>query len=275
MARARNIKPGFFTNEELVDLPFSTRLLFIGLWTIADRAGRLEDRPKRIKIAIFPADSIDVDAALNELQASGFLLRYEHGGGRYIQILAFAKHQNPHKDEKQSMIPAPCEHGASTVQAPCSHGGNLADSPILRFSDSPNPSSPIPSSKPTARGEDYTEDFEEAWAIYPKRPGASKKESFKAWNARLKAGVDASALLAGVRCYANFVKETKPDPQYIKQPATFFGPDEHYLANWAATPKARASPTYETAKDKSRRETSEQLTGRNRNEERCEFIDIN
>jgi hypothetical protein len=70
MARARNIKPSFFTNEELVELPFSTRLLFIGLWTLADREGRLEDRPKRIKMAIFPADNIDVDAALGELESS-------------------------------------------------------------------------------------------------------------------------------------------------------------------------------------------------------------
>jgi hypothetical protein len=127
MARARNIKPGFFTNEELVELPFSTRLLFIGLWTLADRAGRLEDRPKKIKMAIFPADSVDVDAALNELQQAGFLLRYEHSGVRYIQVLAFSKHQSPHKDEKASTIPAPCEHGANTVQAPDQHGGNPPD----------------------------------------------------------------------------------------------------------------------------------------------------
>jgi len=130
MARARNIKPKFFTNEELVELPFATRLLFIGLWTVADRAGRMEDRPKRIKMDIFPADDIDVDAALNALQASGFLLRYEAEGKRYIQVLAFDKHQNPHKDEKASAIPAPTGHGASTVQAPESNGGNLADSLI-------------------------------------------------------------------------------------------------------------------------------------------------
>ena len=62
MARARNIKPSFFTNEDLVELPFEDRLLFIGLWTLADREGRLEDRPKRIKMAVFPADNVDVDA---------------------------------------------------------------------------------------------------------------------------------------------------------------------------------------------------------------------
>ena len=64
MARARNIKPSFFTNEDLVELSFETRLLFIGLWTLADRAGRLEDRPKRIKMAVFPADSVDVERSL-------------------------------------------------------------------------------------------------------------------------------------------------------------------------------------------------------------------
>ena len=64
MARARNIKPSFFTNEDLVELPFEDRLLFIGLWTLADREGRLEDRPKRIKMAVFPADNVDVDASL-------------------------------------------------------------------------------------------------------------------------------------------------------------------------------------------------------------------
>ena len=119
MARARNIKPGFFSNEELVELSFSTRLLFIGLWTLADREGRMEDKPKRIKMALFPADDLNIDSALDELQKSGFLLRYEHDGARYIQVLAFNKHQNPHRDEKPSLIPAPNLHGASTVQAPC------------------------------------------------------------------------------------------------------------------------------------------------------------
>ena len=131
MARARNIKPGFFLNEELVELPFATRLLFIGLWTLADREGRMEDKPKRIKMALFPADNLDIDAALNELHQSSFVLRYEHDGERYIQVLAFDKHQNPHRDEKPSTIPAPCEHGASTVQAPCEHGGYPADSLLL------------------------------------------------------------------------------------------------------------------------------------------------
>jgi hypothetical protein len=107
MSRARNIKPGFFTNEDLVELPFETRLLFIGLWTLADREGRLEDRPKRIKMAIFPADMVDVDASLHDLHASGFILRYTGKGIRCIQIVNFAKHQNPHHREAASSLPGP------------------------------------------------------------------------------------------------------------------------------------------------------------------------
>lgn len=129
MARARNIKPGFFHNEELVELPFHTRLLFIGLWTLCDREGRLEDRPKRIKMALFPADDVSVDESLTELEARGFLLRYEVDGGRFIQVNSFLKHQNPHKEEKPSTIPAPCENGASTVQAPCKHSANTVEEP--------------------------------------------------------------------------------------------------------------------------------------------------
>lgn len=111
MARARNIKPGFFKNEDLVELDFGTRLLFIGLWTIADREGLLEDRPKRIKMELFPGDDMNVDKALDELHKAGFILRYEVEGARYIQVSAFLKHQNPHHKEPPSKIPKP---GAST-----------------------------------------------------------------------------------------------------------------------------------------------------------------
>lgn len=130
MSRARNIKPGFFKNEILVDLPFEYRLLFIGLWTMADREGRLEDRPTKIKMEVFPADSVDVNAGLRALHDGGFILRYAIDGKALVQILAWSKHQNPHVKEAKSTIPAPGEHGASTVQAPTKAVASPADSLI-------------------------------------------------------------------------------------------------------------------------------------------------
>ncbi len=124
MARARNIKPGFFRNADLVELPYEARLLFIGLWTIADRSGRLEDRPKQIKMELFPADSIDCDALLSMLQAIKMIERYEHGGARLIQVVNFDKHQNPHRDEKASTLPDRNGHVTEQAKAPCKHSAN-------------------------------------------------------------------------------------------------------------------------------------------------------
>lgn len=95
-------------NEVLAELPFETRLLFIGLWTLADREGRFEDRPKRIRAQLFPLDfDLDVDSMIASLCNSGFLIRYQVDGARYCQILNFTKHQTPHHKEVASEIPPP------------------------------------------------------------------------------------------------------------------------------------------------------------------------
>ena len=115
MARARNIKPGFFRNAELVELPYEARLLFIGLWTLADREGRLEDRPKQIKMEIFPADNLDCNELLDQLAGTGMIVRYQHSGKRYLQVVNFSKHQNPHRQEAASKIPA---QGSTAIESP-------------------------------------------------------------------------------------------------------------------------------------------------------------
>ena len=120
MPRARLLKPGFFANEELAECTPMARHLFAGLWTLADREGRLEDRPKRIKAELFPYETVDCDALLNELNGRGFIVRYA-AGGSFIQVVSFPKHQSPHMREPASSIPPPNEHQTSTVQAPDKH----------------------------------------------------------------------------------------------------------------------------------------------------------
>ncbi len=105
MARARLLKPGFFKNELLAELPFEGRLLFAGLWTLADREGRLEERPKRIQAEIFPFDVVDVVGLLDALEQRGFIERYISGAMALIQIAEFSKHQTPHHREPASAYP--------------------------------------------------------------------------------------------------------------------------------------------------------------------------
>lgn len=122
MSRTRAIKPSFFDNDQLGELPPLTRLLFIGLWCEADREGRLEDRPKRLRKTLLGYDAVtdaDVDAMLSSLHAAGFIRRYQVGDEHCIVVVNFAKHQNPHPKEKPSDIPAPApaQLGVETVIA--------------------------------------------------------------------------------------------------------------------------------------------------------------
>lgn len=174
MARARNIKPGFFTNDDLVELPFEARLLFIGLWTIADKKGRLCDRPKKIKMEIFPADQVDCEKLLLLLQARGFIRRYQVQGGRYIQVTNWHKHQNPHVKEADSTIPeepvlAP-EIPAQPPEEP-ERAGLIPDSLNLIPDSLKQPCAPA-----GARVR-----FEKFWLAYPKKK--SKGDAEKAWKA--------------------------------------------------------------------------------------------
>ncbi|MEZ2903463.1 hypothetical protein ACBQ24_12090 [Acinetobacter terrestris] len=113
MARARNIKPSFFLNEDIVELPCEARLLFIGLWTLADREGRLENRPKKIKMSLFPADDINVSEQLSNISKFGFIELYNADDTDVIQITNFVKHQTPHGLEKDSELPD--QNGVYTV----------------------------------------------------------------------------------------------------------------------------------------------------------------
>lgn len=107
MPRSRNIKPGLFKNEILGEADPIYSLLFAGLWTLADKSGRLENRPKRIKAEIFPYRSmLDPCMALAWLMHESFITMYEINGNSYIQINTWADHQSPHHKEVESSIPA-------------------------------------------------------------------------------------------------------------------------------------------------------------------------
>lgn len=247
MARARNIKPGFFTNDVLAECEPLARLLFAGLWLHCDREGRMEDRPKKIKAEILPYDSCDADQLLNQLQANGFIIRYQSGDRRYIQVVNFGKHQNPHIKEGASEIPAPGEHSTSTVQVsevPAPAGLNPS-SPIPQpESGIPQPETPAPATPQPRRAKtrtaDWAEDFEAVWTAYPRKPGMSRSNTEKAFAARIAEGAVPLDMLVGVKAYAAYCIAMGTEPQYIKSPETFFGPGKHWQSDW--TPPARASP---------------------------------
>lgn len=81
----------------------------------------------------------------------------------------------------------------------------------------------------------YPDEFEQVWAIYPKRAGGnSKSDAFKAWHARIRDGTSAEEIFTGVVRYAAFVTaEGNLNTQYVKQAKTFFGPGLHFSEPWS------------------------------------------
>lgn len=171
MPRARNIKPAFFANDTLAELAPLVRLLFVGLWTIADRSGRLEDRPARIKAEVLPYDSCKADEMLGELADGGFIVRYVANNIKYIQVVNFSKHQNPHKNEAISTIPEPCLNRACTVQI------EIKTERIALIPDSLNSDSGLPSGDVEINGDSVdksVENFKGVGNVFPKIKGTNR-----------------------------------------------------------------------------------------------------
>ncbi len=151
--RARNLKPGFFTNELLAVSDPQYAIIFAGLWCLADREGRLEDRPAKIHMLINPGRAFEAtDRSLTWLAANGFIQRYEVDGIRYIQVIQFLEHQNPHQKEAPSKIPKPdaspvLNGHASTespVQTPDEPGASTSVARLIPSSLIPDSGSLIP-----------------------------------------------------------------------------------------------------------------------------------
>jgi hypothetical protein len=134
MARTRNIKPEFFTSEELAAIDHASglpcRLAYAGLWCQADREGRFVWDAGRLKLAILPWDAIDMRKVLDALEQGGFLCSYVVDGKRYGWIPTLKDHQTFHIREGQSKLPPPPFNlaPACTLPAPATNGASTVHS---------------------------------------------------------------------------------------------------------------------------------------------------
>lgn len=205
MARTRNIKPAFFDNDTLGNLEPLVRLLFIGLWCIADREGRLEDRPRRIKKTLLGYDDVtaeETSGMLQQLADNDFIIRYSVDGVNYIQVTNFCKHQNPNMKEKASEIPPPPHHHTHepiAEEEECQtddQGGTLSEEP--------------PDELLEIR-------FAAFWDAYPKKK--SKEAAHRSW---LKIHPDAvlfDRIMNALEKQKNSIDWIKEESRYIPYPA--------------------------------------------------------
>lgn len=106
MARIRTIKPEFWGDEKLAPCSPMTRLVFLGLISMADDAGRVVDNVKVIDAFIFPETSETCRGSVDELSAMGRIRRGKTASGqRIIEITNWSAHQKIEKPNLRAAFP--------------------------------------------------------------------------------------------------------------------------------------------------------------------------
>lgn len=105
MARARFIRPEFFTDEKMGETSFGARLLFPGLWCHSDLRGVFEHSAKQIRVLVFPHDegvtSATVTEWLEELERLGLIGRFEADGKVWGCVVNWSRHQTINGRERE------------------------------------------------------------------------------------------------------------------------------------------------------------------------------
>ncbi|MGV3707983.1 MAG: hypothetical protein ACO1Q7_04015 [Gemmatimonas sp.] len=143
MARKRILSPEFFTHPGLFDLEQQSglhiRLAFEALWTVADRRGIFEWKPRELKLKCLPYDDDDFEAVLSALEGAGFIHSYVVNGKKYAQVPSFGRWQTFHKNEKQNDCPDMPLSGEQITQKPAIGGADpskLGSSPPVSITAS-------------------------------------------------------------------------------------------------------------------------------------------
>ena len=261
--RARSLKPSLFRNELLAVADPLHTLIFEGLWCVADRAGRLEDRPARLHLDINPGRPYDGTVqSLDWLAVNGFIVRYSVDGLKLIQVVNFTKHQSPHHREPESVYPPPeaisgwhpekpeAKPGYTEAISGChpekpragpSPAALTPDSGLLTPESSAHAETRARASGPPKRNGLRPEPawFVEFRQAYPERAGNPQwDQALTAAEERIREGCRPEDMVAGAKRYAAYIEATgATGSQYVKSATNFLGSGRLFLSAWTAPTK--------------------------------------
>ena len=219
MARIRSIKPEFFTDEKIADLSPTARYLFIGMWCFCDDQGIHQASAKQIKMEIFPADDLSLDAItslLNELLDLHLLEEYEVEGKRWWIVKGW-KHQKIEKPNKKHPYPEPSQMIRRQVGDKTPEEGRGGEG---RGEEKKDFDHRLRDDRPDLEllaGLDVRppaeDEFSAVWQQWPRK--VAKAAALKAWLKARKA-VDFKTILAGLEQFV-LAYDADPRPESEKQ----------------------------------------------------------
>jgi hypothetical protein len=257
-------------------------LIWPWILTTFDDWGRAIANPMRIKASTFPSITTVtpelISEALTLYAQAGLVIPYEVCGKQYMYIQPdkWFKWQSHIPGFKRvtdkSRIPAPpvddnAQLSANARDCTDSSANALDSTPSPTPSPSPTPTGtknicapdgadlpqppepgerpeePVGSVKPTD-SEQYTPEFEQFWASYP-RP-VNKTKAYRQWQARLRSKRFTPAdMTAAAQNYAQSCDVNNTETKFILHPATFLSRDLIFR-EWIAVPPAPPGPPAES-----------------------------
>ena len=229
--RIRSIKPEAFDDPILGSVSIAARLFFIGLFTQADRRGRLRYEAPRLRVRLLPYDDgVSVDNLTTELEAAGLVRRYDQGTKVFLSILNFERHQRPNMREPESSIPSPpwettenpSNDGTPHVHAradTCAHvhaRGERERERELEREGNGNTNSARDRALTTAA---QHEAFTRFWAAYPRK--TNKAAAWKAWRKLDPPPELVARIMAAVRDQSAWPQWQADDGRFIPHPSTW------------------------------------------------------
>jgi hypothetical protein len=112
MARIRNIKPEFYSHEELQDMEVEhpelhPMLVFSGLWTQCEWSGVFHWSIRKLKLSLLPFLDYDLEKALEYLERHNFIKKFSRDGKDYGFVYNFSKYQAISGHEKSTELKYP------------------------------------------------------------------------------------------------------------------------------------------------------------------------
>jgi hypothetical protein len=227
MPRIRTIKPEYWTDEKIVELSIPARLFFIGLWNFADDNGVLENKPKQLKIRIFPTDKVKIEPFIEELINQGIIITYEEKGESYIWIKHLSRHQIIDRQRK-SNFPLPPEH----IENNSKNDNQLKSTEIkknpLGREGKGKERNTTPPSPP--RGNGVETDFEIWWSVYPGRRKQGKPVCLAKWKHLHKIGTlpPISEMLSTLEAQKHSLDWLKEAGEFIPGPLPYLNQSKFF-----------------------------------------------
>lgn len=208
MARIRSIKPEFWTDEDLSELPPETHMLAAALLNHADDEGYFKANPRLVQATCCPLreDSTSIRRSLDELSRVGYIRLYEGPDGkRYGLIRNFTRHQKIDRPSPSKISPmirnlepvdtdstrtrrgfdedSLPEQGTGSGEQGGDQGAMEQGKDRGSLQGAHEPSAPAADANGNSRSKPRTANrFDEFWQLYPSRRG--KKRAREIWQSK-------------------------------------------------------------------------------------------